>query len=163
MVTVVHGAGAGMSYQTSEALYWSDDPADHQALRERCRETLHGLSGGQLYGAALYPLIGATVLLTRAGQPGRICQVFAKARQVRAVMYEDTPQQRGVTIPPEEVLLPWIVDHQPAIARARQTPPARKASPTASASGSPSRTAATRAKRTAVPTVGEAGQTSLPA
>lgn len=145
----------------TEALYWSDDPLDVARLRDRCRLSFDTFGQGRtLWGAGLYPLIGCLVLVTRAGEPGRIVQVLADAGEVRVVLAEGTPHSRCITIPPPEVLLPWLPDHLPMFQRASQRQERRQSS-TGSSVGSTNNPLVGPVRPTEDRMVEEGGPTSL--
>ncbi len=138
-----------------EHLYWSDDEADHAELRAACRDALVRFGGGHRWGCALMPLIGSEILL-RGAIPARIVQAFSD--ETRVVINEGLRVSRAMTINPQEVMLPWHPDHQPAFQSHRVRRPSSTAS---SATSSPSPTAAP-ARPTALPTVAQHGPTSSP-
>ncbi|HEX6956282.1 MAG TPA: hypothetical protein VF156_15515 [Agromyces sp.] len=138
-----------------EHLYWSEDPAEVAELRARCRDNLERFGGGTQWGSALMPLIGSSVLL-RGGIPARIVQTFAT--ETRVVINEGMRVARAMSVNPQEVMLPWHPEHQPAFQSHRGR---RPSSTPSSATSSPSPTAAP-ARPTAPPTVAQRGPTSSP-
>lgn len=137
----------------NELAYWSGDTPERHQLRLDCRRALQSFGEGKHYGSALMPLIGCTVIL-RARIHGRIVQAFRD--RVGVVINEGTPQSRCLFLDPQEVMLPWHPDHQPAFRNERRP------SSTPSSGSSRRRPAATAAKPTAAPTVAPAGPMSLP-